>query len=444
MRNMPNDVCWVAMQSVFGYGSSRAIEVLQYFDNLNDFFKADESKIKAMRLLTPAELVRLKKVDFSEAESIVKHCEQKGYKILTPQSEDYPKRLLRIKNPPCVLYVCGNLPNIDDEPVLAMVGTRNCTKNGLIVGSVLSYRLAEAGAIIVSGGAVGIDTACSRGAVAVNKPSIIVLGCGLDYPYLLKNRKIRDDVEANGAIISEFPPNTPPSKTTFPMRNRIMSALSLGVVLIEAPEKSGALITVSCALEQGKDVFVLPGDITNKNYVGNNHLLQEGASAVYTPKDILSEYAAEYPHKLFLRNADIPLAEDRLFINMYNKNRNVPNDRFMHGTRGKTYAKRKNDDTAAQSVKRAAQKPAKYADNIADKHNDEKAVSVLSLPDLHFDADESVKKVYNCFTNRAATVDILIQKSGLPANDVLFALTELEMNGAIDALPGGMYQVPQK
>ena len=149
-------------------------------------------------------------------------------------------------------------------------------------------------------------------------------------------------MEANGAIISEFPPNTPPSKTTFPMRNRIMSALSLGVVLIEAPEKSGALITVSCALEQGKDVFVLPGDITNKNYVGNNHLLQEGASAVYTPKDILSEYAAEYPHKLFLRNADIPLAEDRLFINMYNKNRNVPNDWFMHGTRGKTYAKRNN------------------------------------------------------------------------------------------------------
>ncbi|MEE1019045.1 MAG: DNA-processing protein DprA, partial [Acutalibacteraceae bacterium] len=262
---MDNTVCWVAMQSVFGYGSSRAIEVLQYFDDLNDFFKADENEVKAMHLLTPAELVRLKKVDFKEAESIVSYCEQKGYKILTPQSEDYPKRLLRIKNPPSALYVSGNLPNIDDEVAIAMVGTRGCTKNGLIVGSVLSYRLAEAGAIIISGGAVGIDTACSRGAVAAKKPSVIVLGCGLDYPYLLNNRKIRDDVAANGAVISEFPPKASPSKTTFPIRNRIMSALSLGVVLIEAPEKSGALITVSAALEQGKDVFVLPGDITNKN-----------------------------------------------------------------------------------------------------------------------------------------------------------------------------------
>ena len=438
---MDNAVFWVAMQSVFGYGSSRGIEVLQYFDDLNDFFKADESEIKAMRLLTPAELVRLKKVDFSEAENIVSYCEQKGYKIITPQSEDYPKRLLRIKNPPCVLYVCGKLPNLDDEVAIAMVGTRNCTKNGIIVGSVLSYRLAEAGAIIISGGAVGIDTACSRGAVAVNKPSVIVLGCGLDYPYLLKNRKIRDDVVRNGAIISEFPPKTAPSKSTFPIRNRIMSALSNGVVLIEAPEKSGALITVNCALEQGKDVFVLPGDITNKNYVGNNRLLQDGANAVYTPKDILGEYAAEYPHKLYLRNADIPLAEDRLFINMYNKNRNVPDDRFMHGASKKNYAKRDNDDNShSKIVRKAAQNPLKYNEKCVDSQD----LPMFSPPDLTFDTDETVKKVYNCFTNRAATVDILIQKSRMPANDVLYALTELEMNGAIDALPGGMYEIPKK
>ena len=270
-----------------------------------------------------------------------------------------------------------------------------------------------------------------------------MLGCGLDYPYLLNNRKIRDDVAANGAVISEFPPKASPSKTTFPIRNRIMSALSLGVVLIEAPEKSGALITVSAALEQGKDVFVLPGDITNKNYVGNNHLLQDGANAIYTPKDILCEYAAEYPHKLFLRNADIPLAEDRMFINMYNKNRNVPEDNFMRSSRSGKYAKRDNDNVAEQSVKRAAQSSKNYSAKNSDKHNDNTAIPSFSLPNLNFDAYETVKKVYNCFTNRAATVDILIQKSGLPANDVLYALTELEMNGAIDALPGGMYSVPK-
>ncbi len=425
---MTNDKYWIALQNVMGYGNPRAFEILDHFADITEFFKADEKTVRGMKLLTPKELQNFKSVDFNAVEKVIDNCNKKGYKIITPDDEQYPACLLRIKNPPCVLYVMGELPQMDDEVGIAMVGTRNCTKNGLIVASVLGYRLAEAGAVIISGGALGIDTACSRGAVAAKKKSVIVLGCGLDYPNLLRNRKIWDDVAKNGAVISEYQPDVAPSHYTFPIRNRLMSALAKGVVLIEAPEKSGALITVSHALEQGKDIYVLPGDITNFNYVGNNKLLQDGANAIFTPRDVLNEYLSEYPHKLFLRNADIPLNEDRLFINLYNKNINVPEDRYLN--RSKEYKPRKPDDKIRKtSVMKAAEPETVYEPKP------------FSLPKLQFDADETVAKIYNCFTNAPVSVDILIQNSNCSAQDVLYALTELEINGAVEALPGGLYKV---
>lgn len=424
---MKNDVYWVALQQALGEGNSRAIDVLRCFDSIIDFMNADEKTIREKKMFTPAEIGRLKKIDIGGARKIVENCNKKGYYILTPDDEQFPECLLRIKNPPVALYVKGELPNMDDEVGVCMIGTRECTKNGRIVASVLGYRLAQAGAVIISGGALGIDTACSRGAVAVNQKSVIVLGCGLDYPYLLANRDIRDEVAKNGAVITEYAPMTPPSKYTFPARNRIMSALSKAVVLIEAPEKSGALITVNHALEQGKDIYVVPGDITNKYYAGNNKLLREGANAIYTPRDVLSEYLQSYPHRLNLREASVPLNEDRLFVNMYHKNVNKQNK--IENNSGKKYVRTEADSVQKQSVKQAAESESDYGKND------------FSLPPLSFEADETVCKIYNCFTNKPTTVDILIEKSGLSVSDVLYAATELEMNGAIECLPGGSYRV---
>lgn len=442
---MTNDLYWVALQSVMGYANNRSIEVFNKFENIADVFDADEKTINNAKIMTPAEKQRLREYDFDNARRVLEKCEHENIRIITPEDEQYPTRLLRIKNPPCVLYVQGDLPDIDDEVCIAMVGTRSCTKSGLIVGSVLSYRLAQAGAVIVSGGALGIDSACSRGAVEAKQKSVIVLGCGLSYPYLMRNRPIRDDVAANGAVITEYQPDYSASPVTFPQRNRIMSGLSNGVVLVEAPEKSGALITVNFALEQGRDVYVLPGDITNKNYMGNNKLLQDGASAVYTPRDVLGEYMAEYPHKLNLRNALTPLAEDRMFINLYNKNRNVPENKYV-----------KENKPKAKSNDKVIHRQARYANCGSDGAGREQPAKIAAepsadyrksnfvLPPLGFEADEIITKIYNCFTNKPQSVDILIEKSGLSASNVLYALNELEMNGAVDSLAGGMYRIAER
>lgn len=431
---MINDAYWIAVQAIFGVGSSRAIEVLEKFGDVKAFFDADENEIRSAHIMTPAELGKFKNYDFAKSDKIVKTCAEKGYKILTPDDDEFPPKLLRIKNPPVVLYVDGTLPDMEDEVGICMVGTRNCTKNGLIVASVLGYRLAEAGSVIISGGALGIDTACSRGAVAANKKSIIVLGCGLEYPYLLNNRKIRDDVRKNGAVITEYPPDFAPSISTFPIRNRLMSALSNGVVVIEAPEKSGSLITVSHALEQGKDIYVVPGDITNKNYAGNNKLLKDGAEAIYTPRDVLDTYMSSFPHKLDFKNADIPLNEDRMYINMYNKNRNVSE---IDPLGVKKRYERQTDNGNDNNMNIAAEPVHKYNSDRAVKKPETKP----KKRPLDFEHDETVEKIYNCFTNEPQSVDILIQKSGVNAGDVLYALTELEINGMVESLPGGSYKL---
>lgn len=438
---MTNDLYWIALQSVMGYANNRSIEVFNKFGDITDVFNADEKTVNDAKIMTPAEKQRLREYDFDSARRVIEKCERENIKIITPEDEQYPTRLLRIKNPPCVLYVQGDLPDVDEEVCIATVGTRSCTKTGLIVGSVLSYRLAQAGAVIVSGGALGIDSACSRGAVEARQKSVIVLGCGLSYPYLLKNRRIRDDVAANGAVITEYQPDCAPSAVTFPQRNRIMSGLSNGVVLIEAPEKSGALITVNYSLEQGKDVYVLPGDITNKNYMGNNKLLQDGANAVYTPRDVLNEYIAEYPHKLNLRNASTPLAEDRMFINLYNKNRNVPENKYVKENKP---SRKSNDKVIQRRVKYSGVSGGESYENaakIAAEPPLNYGESNFTLPPLKFEADEIIMKIYNCFTNKPQSVDILIEKSGLSASNVLYALNELEMNGAVDSLAGGMYKI---
>ena len=434
---MINDKYWIALQSIFGAGNPRAIELALKFNDIADLFSASKDEIVKLKCVTPVELNKLCQFNFDDAKSIIEKCSKNNYKIITYEDEEYPECFRLISNPPAVIYVMGELPDMDDNVGIAMVGTRNCTKNGLIIASVLGYRLAEAGAIIVSGGAKGIDTACSQGAVAVNAKSLIVLGCGLDYPYLLSNRKIRDSVLKNGAIITEYPPDTPPSKYTFPVRNRLISALAKGVVLVEAPEKSGALITVSFALEQGKDVYVIPGDITNKNYAGNNKLLIDGANAIYTPKDVLVEYIPEYPHRLNTKKADVPLNEDRLYINLYNKNINVKEDRYLRKSdndykKSEDKNKKKLSNKSAVAVKSDAMKDTKKA---------EAECKEFVLPELQYDADDVVKCVYNCFSNKPITIDNLVKLSGIKISDVMYAVTDLEINGVIESLPGGMFKI---
>jgi DNA processing protein len=210
-----------------------------------------------------------------------------GADIITWLDERYPANLLNIYDRPAFLFVLGQLP--DDMIPVAMVGSRNATAYGRFTTDRLSRELALRGITIVSGMARGIDSCAHRGALAARGTTIAVLGSGLDVIYPLENKKLFDTISQNGAVISEYPPGTQPVPYHFPARNRIISGISYGVVVVEAGEKSGSLITASLAMEQGRDVFAIPGTIDSAHSRGTNSLIKQGAKLIDTIDDILED-----------------------------------------------------------------------------------------------------------------------------------------------------------
>ncbi len=415
---MKNAVYWIALQSALGYGCRQVSQIIETFENVEELF--DKNLIRSkVNFLSDKQFKSLKSADLKKAQAIVDYCDKKEIEIITLDDEKYPVILRRIINPPCVLYVRGTFPNFDDEVGIGMVGTRNCSMNGMIAASTLAYRMAQAGAIIISGGANGIDTKCSQGALFAKKPSVIIRPCGLDYNYLNDLKDIRKQVESCGAVISEIQPLGKVDRNAFQIRNRLISALSLGLAVVEAPLKSGTMITVAYALEYGKDIFALPGDISNENYAGSNKLLQEGATPIYTPADVLGEYLSAFPHRLNLNNAGIPINEDDIYMRLQRK-----------------YSK---------PAKVSPQKPKKeksFVKKVKEKFEKTQEVKEKQkLAELPFEADEITKSVYDSFGNYPITTDEIIDKTGFDASDVMIALTDLEINAVIKQLPGGRFEL---
>ncbi|MEG2858108.1 MAG: DNA-processing protein DprA, partial [Clostridia bacterium] len=213
--------------------------------------------------------------------------------------------LKHIYYPPLALYVMGELPDMDNEAAIAFVGTRKCTEYGIAATDRIAGEIARGGGLIVSGMALGIDSASHEAALRAGAKTVAVFGCGVDLCYPSEKKKLRLRIIENGAIISEYPPETSPDKTHFPARNRIISGISLGVVIAEAPEhRSGALITAACAAEQGRDVYAIPGNITSLQSVGTNQLIRDGAKPALCGADILNEYEAAFPQKINMQRAE--------------------------------------------------------------------------------------------------------------------------------------------
>ncbi len=207
--------------------------------------------------------------------------------MVSIQDRCYPEGLKQIYDPPLVLYVKGKL--ISDEKMVAVVGSRKATGYGLEVARKLSYELVSSGITVISGMARGIDSAAHKGALEGGGRTVAVLGCGTDTVYPPENRRLMKQIEKNGAVISEYPPGTPPLPRNFVARNRIISGASMGTVVVEAGERSGSLITAGYALEQGRDVFAVPGNIDSEVSRGTNKLIKDGAKVVASVNDILEE-----------------------------------------------------------------------------------------------------------------------------------------------------------
>ena len=297
---------WVWVSSVGGVGSVTAARLIEHFGSPEKVFFADPEECRHVKGVRQADIAHLRRKSTEEAGRIIDSCADIGCRVLTLQDAEYPDMLRNTYDPPIVLYVRGTLPLIDEKPAVAVVGTRDCTPYGLSTAGDVGYRLARRGLIVVTGLARGVDTAAAKGALKGGGRVVGIIGSGQDVVYPPENKELFDEVVRNGAIISEYPPGTQALPSHFPARNRIISGLSLGVAVLEAPKKSGALITAARALEQGRDVFAMPGNVDSKSCLGSNLLLREGAIPILSGDDIASEYEEMFPDAILPDEKMIP------------------------------------------------------------------------------------------------------------------------------------------
>jgi len=287
---------WIWLGSLVNTTPARKYWLLQYFRDPALVWEASEAELEASGLCTKKLISSLKdKNTRNETERAFESLIRCDAEIITFNDRAYPELLRHIADPPLVLYCRGKLE--PEEKRVAVVGSRRATWYGLDMAKRLARELAEHGVTVVSGMARGIDSQAHKGALEAGGRTIAVLGCGIDKAYPPENRELMEKIMQNGAVISEYLPGTEPVRYNFPARNRIISGISLGVTIVEAGEKSGSLITADYALEQGREVFAVPGNINSHNSTGTNRLIRDGAKVVTCVGDILDELKVSHDSK---------------------------------------------------------------------------------------------------------------------------------------------------
>ncbi|MBD0371145.1 MAG: DNA-protecting protein DprA [Pyrinomonadaceae bacterium] len=291
---------WIALNMTPGVGPRAATKLLERFGSAESVFAATRAELEQLRLKPEAVESIMARDLFERAAVEIERTRSVGADLLLLDDGVYPQLLREIFDPPITLYVKGEWAICLEQPCVAIVGSRRSSTYGQNSASMLARDLASRGITIISGLARGIDAAAHRGALEAGGRTVAVMGTGLDEVYPRDHRKLAEEIlEKGGALLSEFPLETPPARQNFPYRNRVISGLSLGVLVVEAAENSGSLITARLALEQGREVFAVPGNITSRNSFGTNYLIKgAGAKLVQQWQDIVAELPSEIAARL--------------------------------------------------------------------------------------------------------------------------------------------------
>ncbi len=444
-------IAWVWLSLACGAGSRVPLSLLRQFFTAQNILNADRRTLAAALEKTDISfLSRLCDKDTSDALSVIRACDRAGITILTPLDPRYPKTLYQLRDIPCVLYCAGELPDFEKNCACAVVGTRKMSDYGKKMAYEIGRGLGAGGAILVSGLALGVDGMAMAGALSAGGITVGVLGCGIDIVYPHEHKELFNRVIREGAILTEYPPGTPPSGKNFPVRNRIISGLCDGVAVIEGDLKSGALITARHALYQGRDLYAVPGRIGESGAAGPNLLIKTGARAVTDAGDILKNYEFLYPHSVNLKAAAAALAENAspadvadVAVRMHVSDPSSP-QYYGNGNYGgkSTEGKPVPKPSSPKRMKKEPVKaisPEKMLAQI--KQAEEKPPkNVIPANLLGFDLlDDSAKKVY---ASMRADVPMLIDDipvSELKTSEILSALTLLELCGAVECTAGSYY-----
>jgi len=434
MSNSQYDILyWLWLSLCCSPGSSAGDVLLEYFDSdaKRIYETSADDLAEIVGKVAPEVITRLLNKDMTEAEEIKLWCEQNNVGLLPLDSPFYPKRLMRIQRKPILLYYRGKLPIIDEEVCITMVGTRRMTEYGQKQSYIFAADMASAGAIVVSGLALGVDSLAHRGSLDAGGHTIAVLGCGIDQIYPPSNKPLFDEVLASGTLITEFKPFTPPHGVNFPIRNRIMSGTSLGTLVIEADLKSGALITARSTITQGRDVFALPGKVGETNSTGTLRLIKEGAKPVTEAADILNEYQFLYPNKIFIEN--LPKRRD---FNLSSKARDLKVASDSH------IKYRDEKDASHRAEARPVPSPKPVAPSTPPPAPSVQSVPIEAAPTPRkpmVTLEGINKQIYDMLSTDTPITADEIAKTGLSINAVLASLTILEIKGLVKPMPGGKY-----
>lgn len=393
---------WLWLQKALGEGAYIK-HILEDFSSVKALYDANIIEWKMSPNLTQKQINKLETTDINSVDEIIYACQNNNWQIIDYEDEKYPQRLSEIYNPPCVLYVDGELPDIDSLVTIAVVGTRKASEYAVKATHLMSRGITECGAVVVSGGALGVDTYAHKGALAAGGKTIAVLGCGLGASYLSENKQLRDEIKKNGALVTAYPPFTRASRTTFPMRNRIISGLSLGVLVVEAGVKSGSLITANFANEQGRDVFAIPASVLSEDFAGTNKLIDDGAMVATNPAHIISVYAQRFD------TVDLSKARtmSQLMADDKDKSANVEpyEDKLSFDNLEKGREKRLNREDKARSL------------------------------------NADMKAVYNSLSEQFVHIDNIIEKTGMTPAKVSSALIQLEVLDLVQSATGKRFKL---
>ncbi len=377
-------VYWVWLAQMQGVSAKRKMALLREYVNPKELYDSGKHAIRIFDDPTQKEIDAFEYRSLDRAKKIVELCDEYGIGILPITSSAYPKNLLKIADPPIILYFKGQIPRWETFPSVGIVGTRKASAYGLQCAYNMGAEIGACGGLVISGGALGVDAAAMEGALRQGFLSVGILGCGVDVLYPQANKPLFAMTIQNGCVMSEYPPGTPAYPSNLARRNRLISGISDALLVVEAPAKSGALITAKYAQEQKKDLFVIPGNLDNPACAGSNELLRKGAKAALCGYDIVGIYHDRFPNRV-----------------------------------------RKMTQTPSPAPIPADKKPI-----------DKKVSGAYSGKEPLKELTGDEKLVYDALSDKPIHVDQIVAKTGLNVSRVLVAITMLTVGKRINNLPG--------
>ncbi len=433
---------WFALRC--GIANKEFQPLLETYGTPYDLFNADEVELETLPCSQSLKN-RLADKSLREATQIMDYCKENGVELLFWQDESYPASLRPLRDPPVLLYYKGHLPAISRRLCISVVGTRSMSEYGKRMAYKIGYELASAGTVVVSGLALGNDSVAAAGAISAGGQTVAVLGCGIDTVYPREHEKLFEEILVRGAVMTEFPPATPPEGKNFPIRNRIISGLSQGTVVIEGDLRSGALITARTAILQGRDIYAFPGNVGETNSAGTNQLISDGASIVLKARDVLDNYTFLYRDVLdmakLLKAETRSEPDDELLTRLGVSVRTTPARRTEGATPSRTGEPSRpgrmgstaghTDAPSPQTPPRSPSTP-KAPPHSAPAKGDASQKILSQLTDTQ-------RRIFEVLPlDHAVPIDH-VTREGFSVGEVMAAMTILEIRGLTVTLPGGLY-----